>query len=89
MGQKQLFLEKLCLVSCARWLAARLHDGFSHTVNITVTFMYDWQSELGYVTGLWSNVERGSADGDDVVDLAGMNDADKRVAHHDHVQVRG
>ena len=89
MGQKQLFLEKLRLVTYARGLPARRDDGFSHSVNITVTFVYEWQGELGYVTGLWSNVKRGSADCYDVVDLAGVNDTDKRIAHHDDVQVRG
>src|SRR5689334_236794 len=40
------------------------------------------------MTRLWSDVERGGADRDDVVDLARMNDANERIAHHDDVQIR-
>jgi hypothetical protein len=69
-------------------LTTRLHYGLNHAVNITVPIVFNLKVEIGYMAGLWSNVERGRADRHDVVNLAGMNNADELVAHHDNVQIR-
>ena len=42
-------------------------------------------SNISDVTGLWANVQRARANGHDVVNLAGVYDADKFVAHDNHV----
>ena len=68
---------------------ACLQDALSHPVNITMLFMCDLYGEISDVTGVWSNVERGRGDGQDVVDLAGMNNTDKLVAHHNDVEISG
>ena len=82
------------------WLAAefllrcRFRDLFDYKLMISMMCgEYPVRTHVGceirYVTLGRSDVQRRNADGHDVVNLAGVNNARKIVAHHNHMQVCG
>ena len=89
LRQERVFTER------DYWLPlALLHcfaNCFDHAINVTVGSDEEsamlLRRDVGYVARCWANVKRWCTDRHDVVDLARVNDPDKLVAHHDHMQI--
>ena len=91
LGEKGMHIRRQ--LATGQRLAARLLYGAKDAFNIAMSRAVEWVSaielveERGDVAGTWANIENGGANAENIVDLAGVNEADEGIAHDDDMQV--